>query len=183
MNLKLTRLAHSDECVLLIIDMQERLIPVIQDADEVVENTVKLIKFAKIMNIPIVVTEQQKLGETVSEIKHMLPKISPISKLSFSCFGSETFVSTLRDLNKEVLIIAGIEAHICVAQTALQATASFKPHVVEDAVSSRSILDYRSAFDRMRRSNVILTTTEMLMYELLEKAGTEAFRETLPLVK
>ena len=183
MDLKLTKLAHKDECVLLIIDMQEKLIPVISDADKIVEKTVKLIKVAKIMNIPIVVTEQQKLGETVSEIKDNLPEIGPISKLSFSCFGSEEFVNTLQGLNKDVLIITGIEAHICVAQTALQATASFKPHVIEDAVSSRSVLDCRSAVDRMRRNRVILTTTEMLIYELLEKAGTETFRETLPLVK
>ena len=183
MDLNLTKLADRDDCALLIIDMQEKLIPVISNADKVLEKTVKLIKFAQIMNIPIVVTEQQKLGETVSEIKDILPEIRPISKLNFSCFGSEDFVNTLQNLDKDVLIIAGVEAHICVAQTALQATASFKPHVVGDAIGSRSVDDCRSAVDRMRRSGVILTTTEMLIYELLEKAGTEAFRETLPLVK
>ena len=107
----------------------------------------------------------------------------PVSKITFSCFASEEFCKHLKNLNKKTLIVTGIEAHICVAQTVLDAINEYDVHVVSDAVSSRSLNNKEIALDRLRQNNVTITTTEMLIYELLIKAGTNEFRKTLGLLK
>jgi isochorismate hydrolase len=172
-----------DDSLLVIIDMQERLLPVIAEKERVIENVVKLAKFSHIIGLPVVFTEQQKLGDTVPEIRELLRDIQPIPKLEFDCFGSSAFSRHVRDLNKDAMIITGVEAHVCVAQTALSGLSDYKVHVVSDAISSRSIHNREVALHRMGQNGVTITSTEMVIYELLEKAGTDTFRETLALVK
>ncbi|MCS7120321.1 MAG: hydrolase [Nitrososphaerota archaeon] len=172
--------------VLVIIDMQEKLIAKIAEKDLLIENVKKLISFARIMNIPIVLTEQypKGLGGTIPEIKTLLLDVEPIEKVEFSCFKSAKFAETLREINARTLIISGIEAHICVMQTALDGLIrGYRPCVVYDAVSSRRLEDKEVAINRMRQCGVTIATTEMLMYEILEKAGTQEFKEALKLVK
>ena len=183
MNPSAAPLVSSTNCALVIIDVQQKLVPVIAEADRVIENIVKLIKFSKILGFPIVLTEQQKLGETVAEIQGEIPDIQPISKITFSCFKSEEFSEHIRQLNRNTLIITGLEAHICVAQTALHAISDHTVHVVSDAASSRSIYDWEIALNRMRHNGITITSTEMLIYELLARAGTPEFREALRLIK
>ncbi len=175
-------LLRKEDCALLVIDVQEKLVRVIEEADRSIENIVRLIRFSNIVDIPIVLTEQQNLGDTVSEIRDEMTTFQPVSKITFSCFASEEFCKFLKHLNKKTLIVTGIEAHICVAQTVLDAINEYGVHVVSDAVSSRSINNKEIALDRLRQNNVTITTTEMLIYELLIKAGTSEFRKALKLL-
>jgi hypoxanthine phosphoribosyltransferase len=173
-----------EEAILVIIDIQERLVPVISNREVIIENILRLIKFSHIINIPVVITEQERLGPTLTELKQELPNIKPIEKGHFNCFFSDEFLRVIEDLGRKSLVLTGVETHICVAQTALYAAASdFNVHVVSDAVSSRIKENWQIAIDRMRQAGVTISTTEMLIYELLQKAGTPEFKLTLPLVK
>ncbi len=176
-------LLSTDDALLIIIDMQERLLPVMAGKERVVENALKLVKFARLIGLPILLTEQQNLGETTPELREELKDIEPVIKLEFDCFESPAFTDRLERLERNTLIIAGIEAHICVAQTALHALSHYKVQVVSDAVSSRSPHNWEVAIQRMRQAGVILTSAEMVIYELLGRAGTAEFKEALKLVK
>jgi isochorismate hydrolase len=103
--------------------------------------------------------------------------------VDFNCFGCEAFVRKIHELNRRTLILCGIEAHICVAQTALHAASDYEVHVVADAVASRSLENRRIALERMSWRGIAITSTEMVIYELLKRAGTDTFREVLKLVK
>jgi isochorismate hydrolase len=176
-------LITTEQSILVLIDVQERLVPVISEKESVVGNLVRLARFSKIINLPVLLTEQEKLGSTLPEIRGGIPEVETVSKHHFNCFGSEVFREKVKGSGREVLILAGIEAHICVLQTALSALSEFRVHVVSDAVSSRAPHNREVALKRMAQSGVTITSTETVIYELLEKAGTPAFRETLPLVK
>jgi len=182
-NQSATSLLSKEDCVLVVIDMQKKLTPVISQVDKAIKNVIKLVKLAKILQIPIVVTEQQNLGETIEEIRSEIKEIQPIIKITFSCFGLEEFSSHIRRLNRKSLILTGIESHICVTQTALDAPADYNIQVVSDAVASRATHNWKIALDRMQTAGATITSTEMVMYELLKKAGTDEFRAALPLVK
>ena len=176
-------LLNRDDSLLVIIDMQERLLPVISEKERIIENVGKLVKFSQIIGLPVVLTEQQKLGDTVPEIRELLKDIQPISKVEFDCFGSSAFTKHVSKRNKDALIITGVEAHVCVAQTALSGLSDYVVHVVSDAISSRSLHNREVALHRMGQNRVTITSTEMVIYELLGKAGTDTFREALALVK
>ncbi len=179
-------LLSKENAVLIVVDVQERLFPLISGKDIILNNMRKLIRFAKIIGIPIILTEQypKGLGPTIPEIRGLLPNIKSIEKVEFSCFGSEKFRDILKNMRAETLIIIGIEAHICVAQTSIEGVKyGYRVCVVSDATSSRKIEDKNIAIERMRQSGVIVTSTEMLMYELLRKAETREFREALELIK
>ena len=157
--------------------------PVIADKENVLSNIIRLIKVCHLTEIPIVVTEQEKLGNTVAEIKNEFSTETAIQKIHFNCFESEAFAARVKETGRTTLIIAGIEAHICVAQTALAGHPRFRIHVVGDAAASRSPDNVLVALDRMRASGITITSTEMVIYELLRKAGTAEFKAMLPLVK
>ena len=122
-------------------------------------------------------------GETVEEIRLELAETPPLRKLSFSCFGEEAFTRRLKAHDRRTLILTGMEAHICVAQTALKASLDYRIVVIADAAASRSPNDRDMAFARLRENGVTIVSTEMLMYEWLERAGTDTFRAALPLLK
>lgn len=178
-------LVERDGSALVVIDVQEKLVPLISRGEEVVKNIVRLVKFCKACSIPIVLTEQypKGLGRTVKEVMEELRDIKPIEKTSFSCFGSEEFRALLKRDKVSTLILAGIEAHVCVAQTALEALGTFKVCVVADATSSRKPEDKEIALQRMRDSSVIISSTEMLMYELLRDSKAKEFEEVRHLLK
>jgi len=172
--------------VLVIIDVQEKLFPLIFEKEKVLNNILKMIQFAKIINMPIILTEQypKGLGRTIPEIKEIIPEIKPVEKIEFSCFGSEKFRLLLRDLGAKTLIITGIETHICVAQTSLDGLSNgYRVCVISDATSSRNLEDKNVALERMRQSGIIVASTEMIIYELLRVAGTQEFKESLKLIK
>ena len=176
-------LLHKEDCVLLVVDVQTRLAPLIHEMDRVRGNIVKLIRFADIVGLPVVLTEQLNLGDTVPEIRDALVDCDAVKKIEFDCFGSEAAAARLSATGRRALLMAGIETHICVAQTALSGLRGFDVHVIADATSSRNPVDRDIAFDRMRAAGVTLNSTEMLMYELLKRAGTDTFRKVLELVK
>lgn len=176
-------LISREDTVLVVIDMQERLFPVMAEKEKLLENVMRLVSFSKLLGLPVLVTEQEKLGSTLREIKEELKEVQPIGKVDFNCFGCDAFSKAFAGVGKKTLILAGIEAHICVAQTALHAVSEHTVHVVSDAIASRSPHNHRVAVERMMASGVTITSTEMVIYEILQRAGTEKFREVLRLVK
>ncbi len=176
-------LLQRDRCLLVVIDAQQRLMPVIHDHQGISDNLERLVRFAGIVQLPILVTEQQKLGPTLPRLAQHLPGLEPVSKISFDCFGCPGFVQALEELGRDTLLLTGVESHICVAQTALSARGRYRVQVVSDAVGSRSPHNLQVALQRMRAAGVEITSTEMLIYELLGRAGSEEFKATLPLVK
>lgn len=176
-------LIRSESSILVMIDFQERLVPAMAEKERLLENTIRLARVSRILGLPVLVTEQQKLGATLPALREVLGPVEPVSKVEFNCFGSETFTEKVRALKRNTLILSGIEAHICVAQTALHAVPYYRVHVVADAVSSRALQNRDIALRRMEQAGVVLTSTEMVIYELLGKSGTEEFREVLKVVK
>jgi len=149
----------------------------------VIDNIVRLLKFSKIIGLPVILTEQQKLGATTPKVNDEIPDVRPISKVVFDCFRNHEFEDAVRDTGRNTLILTGVETHICVAQTGLHALPAFRVHVVSDAVGSRTERNWRVGLERMRQAGAAITSTEMLIFELLQEAGTDEFRATLPLVK
>lgn len=173
------------DCVLLVIDAQERLMPSLAGADKAVANIVRLVKFARIVGLPVIVTEQQKLGPTAEAIRAELAGEEPMSKIEFDCFLNPEVRDRLQRIRiqRTTLILTGFEAHVCVAQTALHAADVYAVHVVSDAVASRDPDNKAVALERLRWAGVVVTSTEMAMYEIMKQAGTDEFRSVLRLVK
>ena len=178
-----SQLLSREDTALVIIDVQERLLPAIHNGEKLLQNIVKLLRFAKIIDLPVLVTEQEKLGPTVSEIREELPLIDPVSKVEFDACKCAGFAERLGRLRRKSLVVAGIESHICITQTVLHLLPHYRVHVVSDAVSSRSPDDWKIALRRLEQSGAVISSTEMVIYELLERAGTEEFRAALRLVK
>jgi len=177
-----------EQCALIVVDMQKKLLPPIWEKERLVRNVQLLIRLAGILKIPSIVTTQyaKGLGETVPDIADLLPDTPSIDKLMFSCFGSDAFCSTLKRLpgRRTTVLLCGMETHICVMQTALGALREgYLVHVASDAVSSRTELNWRIGLDRMRAGGAILSSAEMMLYELLRSSGAPAFKELLPYLK
>ncbi|RUM33306.1 MAG: hydrolase [Archaeoglobus sp.] len=163
---------------LIVIDMQEKLLPRVEDSERVLLNTYKLINAFKILNLPVSVTEQRKLGKTVKALRIT----EPVEKTTFSCMGCEEFVR--RVMGYRHFVLAGIETHICVMQTALDMIKyGFDVYLAVDCTSSRSKLDRDVAVQRMIQEGIKVTTAEAVMYELIRDAEHEKFRDILELVK
>lgn len=179
---------EADQCALIVIDIQEKLLPPIWRSDSLVSNSQLLIRLASILKIPTLVSTQyaKGLGQTVPEVASLLPNVSPIDKTMFSCFGSDVFCSMLKRLpgQRSTVLLCGMEAHICVMQTALAALRDgLIVHVASDAVSSRSEWNWQVGLDRMRSAGAVISSTEMIIYELLRSSGSAEFREMLPYLK
>jgi len=172
------------ESILVLVDLQERLLPVIAEKEGVVENVRRLARFAEIIGLPLLVAKQIKLGKVIPEIRALTQAATAVEKHHFDCLASPAFRERLGEIHRGVLILCGIETHICVTQTALHALEDgYRVHVVADATSSRSRGNWEIGLARLRDAGAIITSTEMVIYELLGKAGTEAFRRVLPIVK
>jgi nicotinamidase-related amidase len=172
-----------DDSILVIIDMQEKLVPVMSRDEMVVANTTRLLALASTVGLPVVVTEQGKLGPTLPSLSGLISGFDPIPKMTFNCFATEAFAQRIEAIQRKTIIIAGIEGHICVTQTALWANQQYNVQVVSDAISSRAPENASVAVERMRAQGIIISSTEMVIYELLEKAGTDEFKVMLPFVK
>ena len=177
------RVAIPEECALIVVDIQERLLPPIFEKDRLLKNAQLLVRLAGILEIPIIATTQyaKDLGETVEDVKLLLPSAA-IDKQSFSCFGSDVFCSAMKRLpgQRNTALLCGMESHICVAQTALAALREgYLVHVASDAVSSRTEWNWKIGLERMRAAGAVISSTEMMIYELLRGSGTEAFKEML----
>ncbi len=179
---------EAERCALLVVDIQEKLLPPIFHKDELVRNAKLLIRAASVLKIPAIVSTQyaKGLGGTVPEVASLLPETEAIDKNLFSCFGSDVFCSLLKRLpgNRNTLLLCGMESHICVTQTALAALREgYLVHIASDAVSSRTEWNWKIGLDRMRAAGAVISSTEMMIYELMRSSGSPAFKEMLPYLK
>lgn len=182
------RRLDSSQCALIVIDIQEKLLTPIFEKERLVRNAQLLIRLAGVLKMPTLLSTQYSkgLGPTVPEVASLLPETEPVEKVAFSCFGSDVFCSAVKRLpgNRTALILCGMESHICVAQTALAALREgYLVHVASDAVSSRTEWNWRVGLDRMRSAGAVISSTEMVIYEVLGSAGTPDFKAMLQYIK
>ncbi|HTK94626.1 MAG TPA: hydrolase [Terriglobales bacterium] len=179
----------AERTALVVVDIQEKLLPPIHEKERLLRNAQLLLRLAKIQNLPVVATTQyaRGLGGTVPEIASLLPAdTQPIDKLEFGCFGSEAFCAAVRKLPKQrdALLVCGMETHICVLQTVLGALQQgYAVHVAADACGSRAELNWKLGLERMRDAGAVISSTEMAIYELLRGSGTAQFKEMLQHLK
>ena len=177
----------SEHCGLLIVDIQDRMMRVISGRDEVVGNTVLMMKTANVLKIPMVATTQyvKRIGEFLPGITAELGEVTPVDKLEFGCFENEAVLAALKS-HKEVdtWICCGVETHICMYQTVLGGIREgYRMWIPADAVSSRTEKNYLTGLDRIRQIGGVVASTELIIYELLHKAGTPEFKSILPFLK
>ena len=179
------RLNRSSTC-LVVVDIQERLLPAIFERERLIQNAVRLIKGAAILGIPVLATEQYRkgLGATVPEIASEIAAFSPLEKVTFSACGAGGFSEALKDRNVAEVLLCGMEAHVCILQTCLDLLDhGLGVFVVADAISARNPENSRLALQRMHDAGAVIASTEMVLFELLGRARTEEFKQVQALVK
>jgi len=179
------RLEHDDSC-LLVIDIQERLNPTMAAAEQVVANTKILLKAAHRLEVPTLVSEQypRGLGPIVPELRGMMSDDAIVEKLHFSCMGEPAYTQRFDALDRPQVVVAGIEAHVCVLQTVMDLLSVGRDvFVVADATSSRAPENHQAALERMRADGARIVTTEMVVFEWLARAGTPEFKELSALIR
>ena len=170
--------------VLIIVDVQGNLAQLMDNREIVFENIQKVIKGCQVLDIPMILTEQINLGPTISEIKDLMPDIRPIIKESFSCCGNQAFMAALTSLNRKQILLAGIETHVCVYNTAMDLLdLGYEVQIAADAVSSRTASNREIALQKMTDSGVAWTSTEMVLFELLKTAADSKLRDIIRIVK
>ena len=185
-----------EDAVLVGIDLQGRLMPVVKGGDELEAAAVKLVKGCRILGVPVIVTQQytKGLGETVPAVAAALTEpigeeigaaeFKPIEKTSFSAMGEPAFVEALEALGRKTVIIAGIEAHVCVQQTVLDLLEKgYTVFIANDCISSRSNTDKKYSQRRMGDAGAVGTTFESILFELLKGAREPGFKQISALVK
>ncbi|MBN1421731.1 MAG: hydrolase [Planctomycetes bacterium] len=171
---------------LLVVDHQKAFVPHIAGWEGLIDRSRVMIRAARALEIPITATEQnrEKLGPLVPEIAGELEGVPTFDKMTFSSFRDDAARERIRSLDAPRVLIVGIETHVCVLQTALDLVREgFEPHVLADAVGSRRAQDRETALARLRAAGVVVSTVEAAIYEVLERAGTDAFRRILPIVR
>ena len=175
-------------CALVVVDIQEKLLPPIFEKERMVRNSQLLMRLAKLLNIPTLATTQylKGLGPIIPEIASLLDGSEAINKMEFGCFNNSEFCSAVKRLprDRNTLLLCGMESHICVTQTALGAlNQGYIVHVAADAISSRSEFNWKIGLKRMKQAGAVLSSTEMMMYELMRASGTPVFKEMLQHLK
>jgi nicotinamidase-related amidase len=168
-----------EDTVLLIVDIQDKLAAVMKERDKVVRNNLHLIELAKMIHIPVMVTEQYSkgLGPTVPEIREAVPLYRPVEKMTFDCCGQPAFLEELTAHKKRSVVLTGMETHVCVLQTCISLLrAGINVHVVQDAICSRTKENWKIAMEYMRDAGAVVNCTETVMFQLLKVAGTEEFK-------
>lgn len=171
---------------LLIVDVQERLTPVMSDPRRVIHNCGLLMRAAHRLGLPVTVTEQypKGLGPTMVDLRDFIPERGAFPKLHFSAAADEDILAHIKSLGRDQVVIAGIETHVCVLQTALDLKSKgFDSMVVADACASRRIESEQMGWSRMRQCGVELLSVEMALFEWMHQAGTPEFKELSALIK
>lgn len=192
-------LIRAEDSVLLLVDIQERFRAAVPDMDRVIRRSVVLLKAALRLGVPVLASEQypKALGTTVEEIRGLLPDASSTAaassassldivfpKLCFSAVGCAPLLARLQSLGRHQVVLGGVEAHVCVLQTALELAGSgLEVYVVEDAVASRADTDRAAALARLACHGAERVTSEMVVFEWLRKAGTPEFKDVQALIK
>jgi nicotinamidase-related amidase len=179
------KILNKETTALLVIDIQEKIMPAMLNSERILENAVKLIRGFKVMNLPVYYTEQypKGLGPTASVLKEELTG-DAVQKMTFSCSGAGDLFKELTQKRLTQIIVCGVESHVCVQQSAMDLTANgFQVYLAADAASSRRELDYNTAMDRMRMNGIQVTTTESILFELLNVCGTDEFKAISKIIK
>jgi len=174
------------DSILILVDYQERLVPVIENGQCALEKSRLLLKTALRLSVPVLITEQypKGLGPTTRKILDLAPQVSPIEKISFSAMQEGAFARALKDSGRRQVVIAGMETHVCLLQTAMDIHVSgYDLFLVRDACGSRRGEDKETAIARLAGQGVTVCTAEMVFFEWLHHAATPQFRDLLPLVK
>ena len=171
---------------LVLVDVQSKLAELMYDKETVFSNSVILVKAAKILGLPILWCQQypKALGETIPQLSALLGDERPIDKLCFCCSGHPDFIARLNELKREQVILCGIEAHVCVHQTAMDLLdRDYDVHLAADAISSRTESNKKIGIQRMRDEGVSISSTEMALFELLRTAEHASFKEVAKLIR
>ena len=175
-----------EKTVFILIDVQGKLAQLMHEKEILFENLQKVIKGLTILGVPIVWVEQipKNLGPTLPEIARLMPGLEPVAKTSFSCCGNNTIMQKLRQLNRNQVLLAGIETHVCVYQTALDLiNSSYEVQVIADAVSSRNQENKKIGLNRIERAGGLITGMEMVLFELIGSADAPKFKDVIKIVK
>jgi nicotinamidase-related amidase len=178
-----------NEAVLVVVDVQEKLMPVIDRGSDVERNVIRLVRGCHLLGLPAILTEQyvKGLGKTVEPVRAAFEETygyQPIEKVCFAATGSGEFQAELRRLRKKQVLVAGVETHVCVYQTTLDLLGGgFEVMLIADALSSRTAENKAIALERMTAEGAKLSSTEMALFELLVKADSEEFRAVAKLIK
>lgn len=174
-----------EEAVLLVIDIQDKLVPAMKYGEQVIRNTHTIISVAQTLEIPIIITEQypKGLGKTVSSLSEHLTEALTCEKMTFSGCTSDV-ISALKRLGRKKIVITGMETHVCVFQTVRDLLAQgYQVFVVGDAVCSRTKENYRNGLSLMSSMGAVITNTETVFFDLMKEAGTPLFKELSKLIK
>lgn len=177
---------QKQDTVLLVIDVQEKLVNVMHDRESLVNKLDRLIRGSRILQLPVLLTEQypRGLGPTIPEIAELLDPCVPIEKREFSCCDNAGFGNALEQTGRNTILVSGIEAHVCVYQTVAQLLdQGYQVEVVADAVDSRFSMDKQIALQKMRDLGARLTTVEMTLFELQQVARGDTFKALSKLIK
>jgi nicotinamidase-related amidase len=180
------RIARRDDAFLLVIDVQEPLLKVMPQPEGLLKNIQILIEAAKILNLPLYATEQypDRFGPTVEALRARWGAVEPEGKMTFSSCGCLPVFQRIQESPRRTAILCGVETHVCVSQTAHDLLAQgFTVHIPADAVASRTEFNRKTGLEKMRDSGAVLTSTETVVYELLQQAGTPEFKALLPKIK
>ena len=175
-----------DDCMLLLVDVQKVMLDLCEDHARLVKHTDALIQVAKVFNLPILfsVHNTEKLGGFLPELLHKVDDPLVLNKVEFSCLENEGMMKAILGMGRKTLLVAGLETHVCIFHTCTQAARlGYRVHVAADGVASRSRLNWEVGLGRMREAGVVVSSTEMMIFELLNRAGTPEFRALLPLLK
>ncbi|RYG71798.1 hydrolase [Lentibacillus lipolyticus] len=177
---------NREDTVFVLVDVQGKLARTVADSEQVLERLEKLIRGLQVLDIPIIWLEQypEGLGATVPELTQHFGGMEPIPKMTFSACKNDTFINKLQSTGRSQVLIAGVEAHVCVYQTAMGLhTMNYDVHLVKDAVSSRTESDRQIGIQAMEQAGMKGTSVEMALYELMEVAGTDTFKQMLKIIK
>ena len=175
-----------EEAVLVAVDYQEKLLPAMENAPLIEKNAIKLAKGLKVMGVPGVITTQYSrgLGNTVAPVAEALGNLEPVDKTYFSAYMDEVFRQKLEDFGKTTVILAGIETHICVEQTALDLLENgYNVVLAADCCGSRDLTNHRISIERLRKEGVVISSSESILYEILHGAKAPEFKEISAIVK
>ncbi len=175
-----------DNCVLLLVDVQGQLAQAMHEKDRLFKSLETLLKGIKVLDVPVIWMEQipSKLGPTIGSLSAIMEGEQPIEKSSFSCCKEPKFNDRFACLNRNQVLIAGIETHICIFQTAYDLlNQGFEVQVVSDCVSSRTLENKNVGLQRIFQSGGRVTSVEMLFFELMGEAGGDRFRQIVKLIK
>ena len=171
---------------LVIIDVQEKLMPVVERSQIIIENIKKLLLLSKLFNLPVILTEQYPkwLGSTLSEIIESLIVYAPISKMHFNCCDVAEFNEGLSSKDLKNIIVTGVESHICVFQTCVSLiNKGYQVHIPRDAVGSRTGENWRVGLELSDKAGALITSTESVIYQILKRAGTKEFKQMLKVMR